>query len=286
MCYFFNVLFCAIFSSSNNSSKATSPELDTSNSMSNTTDSLISPSTTDTLPEESNQSETQIQAEIPPSILPYVTTKSFTPTTIDTQLAELTSSDLPKAAISPILSQPKTIRFPATSGLRCGPKGAKRNDGVCYWDKCNKKHDSSSKLLDHMQTQHVNSQTGPFACLWVGCKVYNKESCSRRWLERHVLSHGGSKQFKCIVEGCGLRFGSQVRSNNNEIILQFISSDIIYYFPDSLLYKNTLIIISLPLKTKKVQTNAHLIRQCLNSCERMAKSYVTDVNLSQVKDQR
>ena len=113
---------------------------------------------------------------------------------------------LPKCALSPILSQPKTIRFPA-AGLR---QGVKRHDGVCYWDKCNKKHESSSKLLDHMQTYHVNTQTGPFSCLWVGCKVYNKESCSRRWLERHVLSHGGSKQFKCIVEGCGLRFGSQL----------------------------------------------------------------------------
>ncbi|CAD7012724.1 unnamed protein product [Ceratitis capitata] len=136
---------------------------------------------------------------------------SSKPTLIDTKLAESTSELLPKSAISPILSQPKTIRFPAeTGGFRYGPKGAKRHDGVCYWDKCNKKHDSCSKLLDHMQTLHVNTQTGPFSCLWVGCKVYNKESCSRRWLERHVLSHGGSKQFKCIVEGCGLRFGSQL----------------------------------------------------------------------------
>lgn len=129
---------------------------------------------------------------------------------MDTQLAETASKTLPKCAISPILSQPKTIRFPAGAG-GAGGKGGKRHDGVCYWDKCNKKHESNSKLLDHMQTHHVNTQTGPFACLWVGCKVYNKESCSRRWLERHVLSHGGSKQFKCIVEGCGLRFGSQVR---------------------------------------------------------------------------
>lgn len=132
-----------------------------------------------------------------------------TRTVVDIALAEATSKGLPKSAISPILSQPKTIRFPAGAGA--GGKGGKRHDGVCYWDKCNKKHESNSKLLDHMQTHHVNTQTGPFACLWVGCKVYNKESCSRRWLERHVLSHGGSKQFKCIVEGCGLRFGSQVR---------------------------------------------------------------------------
>lgn len=135
-------------------------------------------------------------------------------TVVDTQLAETASKTLPKCAISPILSQPKTIRFPAGAGA--GGKGGKRHDGVCYWDKCNKKHDSNSKLLDHMQTHHVNTQTGPFACLWVGCKVYNKESCSRRWLERHVLSHGGSKQFKCIVEGCGLRFGSQVRASRRD----------------------------------------------------------------------
>ena len=134
------------------------------------------------------------------------TTTSTSTTTIDTKLAEDNfTKGATKCAISPILSQPKTIRFPANGG-----KGNKRLDGVCYWHKCNKKHDSNSKLLDHMQHLHVNTQVGPFSCLWVGCKVYQKESCSRRWLERHVLSHGGSKQFKCIVEGCGLRFGSQV----------------------------------------------------------------------------
>uniref|UniRef100_A0A1A9Z7P0 C2H2-type domain-containing protein n=1 Tax=Glossina pallidipes TaxID=7398 RepID=A0A1A9Z7P0_GLOPL len=129
---------------------------------------------------------------------------------IDTKLTEAAYILLPKSTISPILSQPKTIRFPPESRCFLGTKTGKRSDGVCHWNKCNQKYESNSKLLDHMQNQHVNIQTGPFSCLWVGCKVYNKESCSRRWLERHVLSHGGSKQFKCIVEGCGLRFGSQL----------------------------------------------------------------------------
>ncbi|KAL9925283.1 zinc finger protein jing-like isoform 1-T1 [Glossina fuscipes fuscipes] len=129
---------------------------------------------------------------------------------IDTKLTEAAYVLLPKSTISPILSQPKTIRFPPESRCFLGTKTGKRSDGVCHWNKCNQKYESNSKLLDHMQNQHVNIQTGPFSCLWVGCKVYNKESCSRRWLERHVLSHGGSKQFKCIVEGCGLRFGSQL----------------------------------------------------------------------------
>lgn len=132
------------------------------------------------------------------------------PAIVDT---EFQTASLPECAKSPILSQPKTIRFPAigTNGVRLGiRKSDGRVIGVCYWDECNAKYDTSSKLLDHLQIQHVNSQTGPFTCQWSGCKVHGRESCSRKWLERHVLDHGGSKQFKCIVDGCGLRFGSQV----------------------------------------------------------------------------
>lgn len=130
---------------------------------------------------------------------------------------EFQTASLPECAKSPILSQPKTIRFPAEysdvkrlPGSRVVRKSDGRIVGMCYWDKCNAKYDTCSKLLDHLQTQHVNLQTGPFSCIWSGCKVHGRESCSRRWLERHVLSHGGTKPFKCIVGGCGLRFGSQV----------------------------------------------------------------------------
>lgn len=62
------------------------------------------------------------------------------------------------------------------------------------------------------QVAHINTQTGGdnFVCQWQGCKVQGRSSCSRRWLERHVLSHGGNKPFRCIVDGCGSRFSSQV----------------------------------------------------------------------------
>jgi hypothetical protein len=64
-----------------------------------------------------------------------------------------------------------------------------------------------------LQAKHVNPQVSceNYVCLWVGCKVYARTSCSRSWLERHVLSHGGNKPFRCIVDGCGQRFSSQVR---------------------------------------------------------------------------
>lgn len=120
---------------------------------------------------------------------------------------------------SPILSQPKTIRFPATdsrAGLR---RSDNRIVGCCYWDACKTMCETSSNLLDHLQTQHVNTQAGPYSCRWANCKVHGRESCSRKWLERHVLSHGGSKFFKCIFEKCRMRFGSQVKDSN--LILQF-----------------------------------------------------------------
>lgn len=40
-------------------------------------------------------------------------------------------------------------------------------------------------------------------------KVYNRASCSLSWLERHILSHGGNRPFKCIVDNCCLRFPTQ-----------------------------------------------------------------------------
>lgn len=125
-------------------------------------------------------------------------------TTIDTNLI---GTMLPACSKSPILSQPKTIRFPANGSRNRDSRTA----GCCFWDDCNENCETSSNLLDHLQTKHVNSQQAPFSCRWANCKVHGRESCSRKWLERHVLSHGGSKLFKCIFEKCRMRFGSQVR---------------------------------------------------------------------------
>lgn len=116
-------------------------------------------------------------------------------------------ASLPESSKSPILSQPKTIRFPANRSRMANDS---RTAGCCYWDDCNENCETSSNLLDHLQTTHVNSQAAPFSCRWANCKVHGRESCSRKWLERHVLSHGGSKLFKCIFEKCRMRFGSQV----------------------------------------------------------------------------
>lgn len=116
-------------------------------------------------------------------------------------------ASLPESSKSPILSQPKTIRFPANRSRMANDS---RTAGCCYWDDCNENCETSSNLLDHLQTTHVNPQAAPFSCRWANCKVHGRESCSRKWLERHVLSHGGSKLFKCIFEKCRMRFGSQV----------------------------------------------------------------------------
>ncbi|KAK1130969.1 hypothetical protein K0M31_017274 [Melipona bicolor] len=114
-----------------------------------------------------------------------------------------------KPLLSPILSAPTTIRFPAREPEKDRQQGT--DSGVCRWDKCEESFESSGELLEHLQVAHINTQTGGdnFVCQWQGCKVQGRSSCSRRWLERHVLSHGGNKPFRCIVDGCGSRFSSQ-----------------------------------------------------------------------------
>lgn len=133
-------------------------------------------------------------------------------------LVDHQQQQLQECAKSPILSQPKTIRFPVRGGAELTGKGLRKSGGYvsgnCYWEECNARFENSSKLLDHLQTHHVTGQDGPFRCLWLGCRVNGRESCSRRWLEGHVSSHGGSRTFKCIFEGCGQRFSSQVSTHH------------------------------------------------------------------------
>ncbi|KAF2879756.1 hypothetical protein ILUMI_26413 [Ignelater luminosus] len=117
---------------------------------------------------------------------------------------------------SPILSQPKTIRFPAKQQdtTECKEsRGTHSNDtSKCRWAECHAQFDTSGALLEHLQLKHVISQATQeqYVCLWLGCKVHGRTSCSRTWLERHVLAHAGTKPFRCIVEGCGMRYNSQL----------------------------------------------------------------------------
>ncbi|XP_065215084.1 uncharacterized protein LOC135841815 [Planococcus citri] len=99
----------------------------------------------------------------------------------------------------------ENIRFPTD-------KRSTRIDRICRWADCVDHISSTAKLVEHLQTKHVNPQTfsETFICLWDGCKVFGRPSCSRTWLESHVLSHGGNKPYKCIVDNCGQRFSSRL----------------------------------------------------------------------------
>ncbi|XP_017769665.1 PREDICTED: uncharacterized protein LOC108557589 isoform X2 [Nicrophorus vespilloides] len=120
---------------------------------------------------------------------------------------------LEQAQKSPILSQPKTIRFPAKERTEPKDKITVNGDAAtCQWDQCVAQFDTNGALLEHLQVKHVITQANQeqYVCLWHGCKVHGRKSCSRSWLERHVLAHAGSKPFRCIVDGCGQRFSSQL----------------------------------------------------------------------------
>ncbi|CAH1128887.1 unnamed protein product [Ceutorhynchus assimilis] len=154
--------------------------------------------------------------------------KSPSPTDSDSGISSLGSleisvdeqvSEEPKK--SPILSQPKTIRFPPVQrqkqkdvGRELGKSPPQSSDSRCRWDECAAQFDTSGALLEHLQVKHVISQSQAnqehYVCLWRGCKVHGRTSCSISWLERHVLAHAGTKPFRCIVDGCGQRFNSQL----------------------------------------------------------------------------
>lgn len=210
--------------SNNISTKQISSVRDIRDSQQNDLNSIPAPVENVQLDKETDKSTGQGQAAITITTTTTMTTAS-TISTIDKQIASnidaadcmkrtteldtdlINNSSLPESSKSPILSQPKTIRFPANRSRNANDS---RTAGCCYWDDCNENCETSSNLLDHLQTKHVNPQTEPFSCRWANCKVHGRESCSRKWLERHVLSHGGSKLFKCIFEKCRMRFGSQV----------------------------------------------------------------------------
>ena len=80
----------------------------------------------------------------------------------------------------------------------------------CKWYGCGELVENGL-LMDHIKSKHVDVQLDceTFVCLWDGCKVYDKKSCSLSWLERHVLSHSGDKLFQCIVGKCCQRFSTQ-----------------------------------------------------------------------------
>ncbi|CAH1798927.1 unnamed protein product, partial [Owenia fusiformis] len=81
---------------------------------------------------------------------------------------------------------------------------------TCKWQHCNTTMDIGS-LVEHMRETHVRSQKSleKCVCLWEGCKVYNRPSSAKSWLDRHILSHSGDKPFRCIVTGCKMRYTSQ-----------------------------------------------------------------------------
>nr|CAH7731793.1 unnamed protein product [Callosobruchus chinensis] len=74
---------------------------------------------------------------------------------------DLDSSSLEAEQKSPILSQPKTIRFPCKRDQKEEGKSPQHStDGRCRWEKCDLRFDTSGALLEHLQLmleRHVNS---------------------------------------------------------------------------------------------------------------------------------
>lgn len=60
-----------------------------------------------------------------------------------------------KPPLSPILSAPTTIRFPAREPEKDRQQAS--DSGVCRWDKCEESFESSGELLEHLQVNSCDS---------------------------------------------------------------------------------------------------------------------------------
>lgn len=70
-----------------------------------------------------------------------------TPTPPDLGVTQV--DEKPNEPLSPILSAPTTIRFPAQAPGKNRPQTA--DSGICRWDQCDARYESSSGLLEHLQ---------------------------------------------------------------------------------------------------------------------------------------
>ena len=92
------------------------------------------------------------------------------------------------------------------------PYPSSKKDYRCKWIECKEWFKNSMDLTKHVKEKHVQPVDGNeiYFCLWDGCKVYNKPSCSYKWLFKHVNIHTGhSKSFNCVIDGCELSFATR-----------------------------------------------------------------------------
>ena len=137
------------------------------------------------------------------------------------------TSSLPPSALKPPLltsssscsaSSSSSSNSPSPTILSCDllapppvpPNPSPPTTVSCQWRNCSVRDIDASNLLEHIRA-HAETQISreKYACLWSGCKVYNKPSWSAKWLERHVVAHSGQRPFRCILDNCGQRFHSQ-----------------------------------------------------------------------------
>jgi len=88
------------------------------------------------------------------------------------------------------------------------------NKVKCMWIKCKYEGNSTEvddSLMEHIKSKHIFNQKclKTFRCMWKGCSVFKKSSCSFNWLERHVIDHIDTKPFICIFNGCKRKFRTE-----------------------------------------------------------------------------
>lgn len=65
-------------------------------------------------------------------------------------------------------------------------------------------------LVEHVEQRHLSqfNDTDFVACLWKGCKVFNRPFERKDWLPQHMRRHTNERPHKCFMNGCNMAFWS------------------------------------------------------------------------------
>lgn len=103
----------------------------------------------------------------------------------------------------------KTIKNDTSNSASVNSSNGK-ND--CRWLGCKTPGPFSSVdlLVDHVQKHHLSqfNDTDFVACLWQGCKVFNRPFEKKDWLPQHMRRHTNERPHKCFMNGCNMAFWS------------------------------------------------------------------------------
>lgn len=110
-------------------------------------------------------------------------------------------------------SRPKQVLIqPKVEDIKQEDSAGNRDEDLkCKWSGCNQWFETSTALIRHANSQHLNNpnatlESTKHCCFWEGCPRFGIEQPSRFALISHCRTHTGEKPYFCPIPECEKHF--------------------------------------------------------------------------------